>query len=385
MKNVDRLKLFPNQFTDGNSTECTGITTADIASNIDGIPYSADFAYASSFRLQGLTPSTGGADPWADMQAACFYGMLPATDADITAKANGELFAANWQNYEKKDIAEALTHVQKPPMRIGKDFAAIEKYIDQTGWGVSVSLKWYASFLAAPEGVLTMPSDTTPYSYHEVACYGWDDFGRLIIKPWVGNQNGDNGYYYLSPEVFDKVGIDSFAFNPNGSRWIAIVGMLITRFPALASNAVSLLNANQGIMPPLAQSIYDVTKASLGQHLTLDPSVPMDVGCAESVSFVLSKAGVKGIPQRGFAGTIDLDQWLSTNKQFVQTYAPTAGCIVISPTVGAQHGHVGICGIHGICSNDSSNGIFSENYSYDSWVHYFRDVKGLTVKYYACA
>lgn len=140
----------------------------------------------------------------------------------------------------------------------------------------------------------------------------------------------------------------------------------------------------------MRDKIYNAAVANFGKHLTLDPSVPFDVGCAEAVSTVLQQADIVSIPQRGFAGTWDLWQWLKYNKQFVQTTGPEYGGVVMSPTGtstqgGDVHGHVGIILKKGIASNDSSNGMFNENYSFDAWVHSFHDVKGFPVYYYAPA
>lgn len=135
----------------------------------------------------------------------------------------------------------------------------------------------------------------------------------------------------------------------------------------------------------MQDNIYNTAAACLGQHLTLDPSVPFEVGCAEAVSTILAKAGVQGIPQRGFAGTWDLYQWLRTNRQFVEVVAPTYGSIVVSPTDPdnpTKHGHTGIVLKHGIGSNDSSNGLFAENYTTDSWNTYFGKVHGFPVHYF---
>lgn len=132
----------------------------------------------------------------------------------------------------------------------------------------------------------------------------------------------------------------------------------------------------------MPEKIYNTAVANLGQHLTLDPSVAFEVGCAEAVSKVLQLAGVQGIPQRGYAGTDDLFQWLKVNKNFVQTAQPQWGGIVVSPTIGSNHGHCGIILKRGIASNDSSNGKFNENYSVDSWVNVFEN-KGLAT-YYFC-
>lgn len=136
-----------------------------------------------------------------------------------------------------------------------------------------------------------------------------------------------------------------------------------------------------------SQDIYNVAKAGLGTHLTLDPTVDPELGCAEAVSTILAKAGVQGIPQRGFAGTHDLWQWLKTNRQFTETVNPEVGGVTISPTgtsvQGAdQHGHCGIVMQQGICSNNSSTGMWHENYTYDSWVESFGQ-RGFPTYYFA--
>lgn len=135
----------------------------------------------------------------------------------------------------------------------------------------------------------------------------------------------------------------------------------------------------------MQDAIYNAAKASLGKHLTLDPSVPFDVGCAEAVSTVLLSAGVNGIPQRGFAGTWDLFQWLSTNKQFIQSVGPEYGGVIISPTdpkAPQNHGHTGIILQHGIGSNSSATGLFNENYTYAGWVTSFQ-ARGLPTYYFS--
>ncbi len=136
-----------------------------------------------------------------------------------------------------------------------------------------------------------------------------------------------------------------------------------------------------------SDDIYNAAKAGLGTHLTLDPTVPNEVGCAEAVSTILAKAGIQGIPQRGFAGTYDLWQWLKTNRQFTQTVNPEVGGVIISPTGTStkgpeQHGHVGIILQHGIGSNDSTTGLFKENYTYAGWLSSFQN-RGFPVYHFS--
>lgn len=134
----------------------------------------------------------------------------------------------------------------------------------------------------------------------------------------------------------------------------------------------------------MSQSIYSEAKACLHLHVTLDESVPSDVGCAEAVSYVLKAAGVTGLPQVGIAGTSDLWAWLRQN--FSQVTNPLPGDIVISPTgtssLGSSHGHTGIVGQFGILSNDSDTGLFLEKYTVQTWQQFFGHALGFPVFYF---
>lgn len=130
--------------------------------------------------------------------------------------------------------------------------------------------------------------------------------------------------------------------------------------------------------------IYLEAKACLDKHITLDPSVPPDLGCAEAVSFVLKNAGVQNLPTNGYAGTHDLYIWLKNHSTQVTT--PQAGDVIISPTgtstINSPHGHTGIVALYGILSNDSDTGLFMEKYTLDTWNKYFHGVEGFPVYYF---
>lgn len=144
------------------------------------------------------------------------------------------------------------------------------------------------------------------------------------------------------------------------------------------------------IVTPLPMTNADKLVASakklLGQNLSEGTGVPYYVACAISVNKVHQDAF--GFPIGGGASTADLYQALLVSKYFTKVQAPTPGCVVISPTgtgsnTAYPHGHVGIVGEFGICSNDSSTGIFSENYTTDSWVQQFHVNEGYPVYYFA--
>lgn len=138
--------------------------------------------------------------------------------------------------------------------------------------------------------------------------------------------------------------------------------------------------------------VYNLAKSELGSHITLDQSVPPDVGCAEAVSFVFKNSGVAGFPDGGFAGTAALFGWAKGNLE--QIADPEFGALVISPSgqssKGVPHGHTGIIGMPGlmgngqtgIMSNDSDTGLFMEKYTVDTWRQLFCVALGFPAYYF---
>lgn len=134
-----------------------------------------------------------------------------------------------------------------------------------------------------------------------------------------------------------------------------------------------------------ADLFVQAAKNSLGKNLSVGTGVPYYVACAISVNKVHTEAF--GFPIGGGASTTELYKALLSSPYFKETNTPAPGCVVISPTghgtnPSYPHGHTGILGKYGICSNDSSTGLFSENYTVDSWNHQFHDVEGYPVFYF---
>lgn len=156
---------------------------------------------------------------------------------------------------------------------------------------------------------------------------------------------------------------------------------IVTALKAVIASLRTLI-AKRSFMPI---SIYNVAAGCLGKHITLDNTVPPDLGCAEAVSYVLKNAGLP-VPVGGFPGTAGLYSWLTNTSLFTQTRSPSPGDIVISPsgmsTKGDPHGHTGIVAKYGILSNNSDSGLFMEVYSIDTWDKYFGDTLGFPVYYF---
>lgn len=146
---------------------------------------------------------------------------------------------------------------------------------------------------------------------------------------------------------------------------------------------IAILQARLDALAPPSGPIYAAAKITLGTHITLDPTVPPDVGCAEAVSYVLLKAGLP-MPPKGIAGTSALYAWCQKHLKAVTD--PQAGDVVISPTgmssKGTPHGHTGIVARYGILSNDSDTGLFLEKYTLDTWKQYFGTKLGFPVFYF---
>lgn len=131
----------------------------------------------------------------------------------------------------------------------------------------------------------------------------------------------------------------------------------------------------QPITPPW--KLYAAAVACLKKHITLNPAVPPDLGCAEAVSYVLKSAGVDGVPINGFASTASLYTWLSNSSEFVAVALEDSspGDIIISPSgspgVKFPHGHTGILARYGILSNNSYTGEFDESLKLASWQDFY--------------
>lgn len=123
--------------------------------------------------------------------------------------------------------------------------------------------------------------------------------------------------------------------------------------------------------------------------MTLDPSVPARVGCAECVSAILRLAGI-AVPQRGIAGTSALLVYcLAHPEHFTEIHTPEQGALLISASGSGNgnlsNGHTGFFGAFGvavpndwgICSNDSQTGLFLELWTWAKWQVYYQQYGGM--------
>lgn len=125
--------------------------------------------------------------------------------------------------------------------------------------------------------------------------------------------------------------------------------------------------------------LYNTAKSLMGKHLSLNDSVPMNVGCAQALSFVLKQCGYP-IPAQGLDGTIDMYHWLV--QHFDEVNSPEAGDVIVSVTGtgnGSVRGHTGVVALYGILSNESQTGLWKEDWTLPAWlIHYQTDGQLLT-------
>jgi len=126
-------------------------------------------------------------------------------------------------------------------------------------------------------------------------------------------------------------------------------------------------------VPMIIEKLYQAAKDSLGQHMTMNNAIPISVGCAQAVSAVLHKAGIK-VPAYGISGTYELLTWLKNNPNFKEVDTQDPGTIIVSATGtgnGKIRGHTGILGENGIMSNESQSGLFREQWDMQAWDNYY--------------
>lgn len=116
--------------------------------------------------------------------------------------------------------------------------------------------------------------------------------------------------------------------------------------------------------------LHESAKSLLGVDASPSDLAPDELGCAETVSNVINKAGFK-MPI--ILSTRELFNYFSREDSWAEVINPLAGDVILSPTGfggknGITNGHTGIVGLNGVVmSNDSPTGKFLENYTLKSW------------------
>lgn len=255
--NVDAGLTMPDQNVDGAPTECTGYMSSDIMTDITKIVQCPDFMYAATLYLEGVGPTTEGADFHVALQALVALGSLPINLANLSALKQGELFVANWTNWADVLKTAARKNVQNGTLNLlgnGDPFDSIMSAVYTSKLAGSLGSIWYEEWNnVGPDGILPMPANiegTTYSPWHNYAAKGKKTISTtkyIPLKSWQGTAIGDKGWLYMSREVANAVfavqGTGAIGLNPNAMRWASLIGILVQRFPALLPDLPQLLRA----------------------------------------------------------------------------------------------------------------------------------------------
>lgn len=145
---------------------------------------------------------------------------------------------------------------------------------------------------------------------------------------------------------------------------------------------------NPHTMTENESKIYTQARLHLGQHLTLNEAVPIDVGCMECVSKILSLAGYT-MPSEGIAGTATgLAYFLAHPELFEEITNLEQGAILLFPTGtgnGSVEGHIFVVAMFGLqfpedwglMSNDSATGKLLETWSWERAKAFYQVLGGI--------
>ena len=129
--------------------------------------------------------------------------------------------------------------------------------------------------------------------------------------------------------------------------------------------------------------LYERARLYIGRDASPLDLVNDDLGCAESVSQIISKI----VPFPIITGTWTLNDRLAGDLKFQRVNENAGpGTIIISPTGtgnGKIRGHVGILGPDKtIMANDSALGLWRQSYTVESWRQRFQTMGGFPVYFY---
>lgn len=122
--------------------------------------------------------------------------------------------------------------------------------------------------------------------------------------------------------------------------------------------------------------IYKTAFSLLGQDASPFNRAPQALACAESISYIYSKATGQMLTGHPILSVIELNDVLRASPRFKPAIDPTPGSIILALTyikdAVTHHGHAGICGNYHIMSNNSLNGRFEANYTIPSFLDRFK-------------
>lgn len=257
---VDPGLTMPDQNADNAPYECVGYTAADWLTDTFGVPFSHGYSYGAARYIAGDgAEGTPGTSFHAGMQGVFSVGGLKLSDTASFEPGKTEGFVSDFNNWPPELRKLALQNIQNGTRNVLGQHDAFDAIIAaayQTGKGISVGSPWFYELGQNQNGnvpTLTKSQDGNP-SWHNYAIKGQETTrGNGIpkryakVKSWQGKDIGDKGWLHFDEEtvnyLMDINGAGAITIDPSANRWISIIGMLATRFPAILLQLPALIKA----------------------------------------------------------------------------------------------------------------------------------------------
>lgn len=251
---VDPGLSWPDQNMERAPTECVGYTGADILCDIFKKKVSPDWIYMRALQLEGVGPTTEGADPHRGLQAITAFGAPGAAIAPLNAFTNGELVCANpknWPNWVQIQASLYRINGSASALGNGDPFTSIITAVRSLNYGVSIATLWFPEF-EEPDarGVVrtptTVPSDIGGHNYVCKGIKTIDGVRYAMIKSHQGPNFGDHGWLYFPREALNfaiQQTPTGGALSPlmNANRLTSLINIITEDFPAAVPQLLAIL------------------------------------------------------------------------------------------------------------------------------------------------
>lgn len=131
------------------------------------------------------------------------------------------------------------------------------------------------------------------------------------------------------------------------------------------------------------EKLYDTAYACIG--LDMAPT-QNELGCAESLYYVMKKAGVPNLPKAAILSTAVMNEWLMRNMRVIPEKDALPGDIIMSPTgwpgSTLKNGHTGVLGKYSIMSNNSATWKWDYHWTLPEWKAYYQGKGGIKTLFY---
>lgn len=251
---VDPNIWWPDQNSERAQTECVGYEGADILCDIFKVITSPDWIYMRALQLEGVGPTTEGADPHRGLQAITAFGAPLIEQVPINAWNQGELFCANpknWPDWVQNDATPYRINGSGTALGNGDAFTSIITAVRNLNHGVSVATLWFPEF-ENPDARGIVPTPTRipaglgGHNYSVKGMKTIDGVRYAMVKSHQGRGIGDNGWLYFNRETLNFA-IQSTptggAFSPliDANRLLSLINIITEDFPAAVPQLFAIL------------------------------------------------------------------------------------------------------------------------------------------------